>query len=36
MSEASCVASVAVTLPPTKIHSGFSIWNGRKALSRSR
>ena len=31
MSEASRVASVAVTLPPTKIHSGFSMLNGRNA-----
>ena len=31
MSEASRVASVAVTLPPTKIHSGFSMLKGRNA-----
>ena len=36
MSDASRVASVAVTLPPTKIHSGFSMLNGRKTLSCSR
>src|SRR5467141_2824803 len=28
MSDASFAASVAVTLPPTKIHSGLSMWNG--------
>ena len=36
MSEASRVASVAVTLPPTKIHSGFSMLNGRNDALCSR